>query len=207
MAKKKKDKISSLYDENGRWVQERNRIKGAIRRAFRLFPQMKDVLEESRVELPPKLKKDGSPGKKNRVRYKCAICGELFQKMTGRSSNVQCDHINPVVPLWKKEKDMTYDELVERICCKKENLQVVCSVPMKRNEGLPSCHKKKTDEENWIRRELAKDMDYETLKIKHKVGLMDNLIKIYKKKYKKYLKEKKTKRGKKWNNTKNWLTT
>jgi hypothetical protein len=147
-SKSKKDE----YDKNGHWVQERNRIKGAIRRVFRLFPQMKDVLNEARVELPPALKKDGTPGKRPQVRFKCAVCNELFSR-----KNVQVDHIEPVVPLHKSEAQMSYDEIVRGICCSRENLQVVCSTPMKRNGGKPSCHKIKTDEENYVRKRLQED--------------------------------------------------
>ena len=144
---KKKDK--PLYDENGRWVEERGRVKGAVRRTFRLSPQMKEILQAARVELPPALKKDGTPGKKNRVRYRCAMCGELFSQ-----KNVNVDHISTVVPLWKREKDMTYDEIVRGVFCEKSNLQVLCSTPLVRNEGKSSCHKKKTDEEKYIRKKL-----------------------------------------------------
>ena len=110
MAKRKKEEPRSLknshteYDEEGNWKQERNRIKGALRQAFRMSPQMWETLQRARVELPPALKKDGTPGKRPRVRYKCAICGELFQQKF-----VQVDHKTPVVPLHKTEADMTFD--------------------------------------------------------------------------------------------------
>lgn len=145
---KKKDK--PLYDENGRWVEERGRIKGAMRRTFRMSPQMKEALQAARVELPPALKKDGTPGKKPQVRYRCAICNELFPQKF-----VQVDHIDPVVPLNKKEEDMSYDDMARGIFCPVSNLQVVCSTPLKYNDGKHSCHKKKTDEENWKRRYIA----------------------------------------------------
>lgn len=152
MSLKKSKSKKEEYDENGHWVQERNRIKGAVRRVFRLFPQMKDVLNEARVELPPLLKKDGTPGKRNQVRFKCAECGELFSR-----KNVQVDHKVPVVPLDRAEADMTYGDLVRGICCNKDNLQVVCSTPLKRSGGIPSCHKIKTDEENFMRKKLQID--------------------------------------------------
>lgn len=137
---------TSPYDKNGRWVEEKGRVKGAIRRIFRLSPQMKETLDAARVELPPAIKKDGNPGKRNQVRYRCAICNNLFPQ-----KHVQVDHIDPVVPLWKTEAEMGYDELVRNIMCKKENLQVVCSTPIKVNNGKPSCHRLKTNEENFIR--------------------------------------------------------
>lgn len=179
MSRKSKSKKEE-YDENGHWVQERNRIKGAIRRVFRLFPQMKEVLDEARVELPPALKKDGKPGKKPQVRFKCAECGELFSR-----KNVQVDHIDPVVPLDKAEADMTYDEIVRGICCNKENLQVVCSTPLKRNNGKPSCHKIKTDEENFIRKKLNSG-EYDSLMI--------NRIEVIKDEFQYYLEEKEEQR-------------
>ena len=147
MAKKEK----SPYDANGRWVEERARVKGAIRRVFRLSPQMKEVLQSARVELPPALKKDGTPGARNQVRYRCACCGGLFSQ-----KHVQVDHIEPVVPLWMSEVDMTYDDIVRGVICDKSNLQVVCSTPLKLNGGKPSCHRLKTNEENFIRDYLAK---------------------------------------------------
>lgn len=139
-------KEKSLYDQNGHWVEEKTRIKGAIRRVFRLSPQMKETLQAARVELPPALKKDGTPGKKNQVRYRCAYCKSLFSQ-----ANVQVDHIDTVVPFHKKESEMTVDELARGIFCNKKNLQVLCSTPMKKNGNKPSCHRIKTNEENFIR--------------------------------------------------------
>lgn len=181
----KKQVSKSLYDANGRWVEERGRIKGAIRRAFRLSPQMKEVLQAARVELPPKLKKDGEPGKKNQVRYTCAICKNLFAQ-----TNVQVDHIEPVVPLWKPEAEMSYDEIVRGVFCKLDNLQVICSTPMKRNNGEPSCHKLKTDKENFIRDELKK-----VLNLKDHTGeQIDLLIVDISAKYQVYYEEREAKR-------------
>ena len=177
----KKDK--KLYDENGRWVEERGRIKGAIRRAFRLSPQMKEVLQAARVELPPALKKDGTPGKRPQVRYKCAICGELWSQ-----KNVNVDHIYTVVPLWKAEVEMTYDEVVRGVFCDKNNLQVLCSIAMKRNDGKSSCHKKKTDEENWVRRELQKRREEWIVTVKSHEDLLAS-IEDLKKEYQKHLRE------------------
>lgn len=174
MASKKE---KPLYDSNGRWVEERGRIKGAIRRAFRLSPQMKEVLKKARVELPPALKKDGEPGKKNQVRYTCAICGQLFSQ-----KNVQVDHIEPVVPLWKKESAMSYDDIVRGVFCKLDNLQVICSTPMKRNNGMPSCHKIKTDEENYVRDRLQEV----SCLLDHTGEEIDTLIVKFKEKYKIY---------------------
>lgn len=145
MAKEKKE--PKIYDSNGRWVEERGRIKGAIRRTFRLHPAMREILNAARVELPPALKKDGTPSKKNQVRFRCAMCNQLYP-----SKWVQVDHIIPAIRLHKKESEISYDEMVRGIFCKPENLQVLCSTPIKfLPKGNQSCHRIKTNEENFIR--------------------------------------------------------
>ena len=181
--KRSLDNVHEEYDENGRWNQERNRVKGALRQSFRMSPQMWETLQRARHELPPALKKDGTPGKRPQVRYKCAICGGMFMQ-----KYVQVDHIDPVVPLYKTEADMTYDEMAERIFSAKDNLQVVCSTPLKHNNGKPSCHKIKSDEENYIR----KNIDYS----EYKSGDWDLLDKIeeLKEKFEEYQIEKEQKR-------------
>lgn len=181
-------KNKAIYDANGHWVEERGRIKGAIRRAFRLSPQMREVLNQARVELPPKIKKDGEPGKKNQVRYTCSVCKGLFSQ-----NNVQVDHINPVVPLWMPELEMSYDEIVRGVFCKLNNLQVICSTPMKQNNGNPSCHKIKTDEENFIRDELKRVPCLRN----HTGEEMDDLILEIKIKYKAYVEEREAKKREK----------
>lgn len=177
------ENVHKEYDENGRWNQERNRVKGALRQSFRMSPQMWETLQRARHELPPALKKDGTPGKRPQVRYKCAICGGMFMQ-----KYVQVDHIDPVVPLYKVEADMTYDEMAERIFCGKDNLQVVCSTPLSKNGGKPSCHKIKSDEENFIRKQIVKEgwkaNEYE----------LEDRIKEIKEEFKDYLKEKEEKR-------------
>lgn len=168
---KKTKKQSPLYDKDGHWVEERGRIKGAIRRTFRLHPAMKDLLQEARVELPPKTLKDGSVGKKNQIRYKCASCGELFSQ-----KNVQVDHIDTVVPLDKAESEMPFGEwlttIARGIFCKKENLQVLCSTKKKDlPAGKYSCHAQKSNRENYIRDEFKRMKENSTASIyKHLDG-------------------------------------
>ena len=174
-AKRSLENVHTEYDEHGNWNQEQNRIKGALRQAFRMSPQMWESLQEARVELPPKLKKDGSPGKAKQVRYRCAICEGLFQRKF-----VQVDHIEPVVPLHKVEANMTKDEIARGIFCKRENLQVVCSTPLKKNNGNSSCHKIKTDEENFIRKKLqiCGTLSIDKLKEEFKQHLIDKEIEV-----------------------------
>lgn len=177
------ENVHKEYDENGHWNQERNRVKGALRQSFRMSPQMWETLQRARYELPPALKKDGTPGKRPQVRYECAICGGMFMQ-----KYVQVDHIEPVVPLHKVEAEMTYDEMAERIFCPKSNLQVVCSTPLSKNNGKPSCHKIKSDEENYIRKQIVKEgwkaNEYE----------LEDRIEEVKEEFKDYLKEKEEKR-------------
>lgn len=130
-------------------IVKKRLIKGGIRRVFRQSIEMRVVLQSARVELPPKTLKDGSTGKKNQIRYKCAVCGELFSQ-----KDVAVDHIEPVIPLHKSEEELTIDEMAYRIWCDIDNLQVVCNTTLKKNNGIPSCHKIKTDEENFIRKRL-----------------------------------------------------
>jgi len=157
---KSKKKEAPLYDENGRWVEEKGRWTGALRRCYRLHPDFKKCIQDGRVELPPKTLKDGSTGKKNQVRYKCADCGELFSQ-----KNVQVDHKNPVCPTWMRDSDMSLDCKARRIFCRLNNLQVLCSTPKKLLEkGKASCHGKKSNQEKFIRakwKELAEKNNVE----------------------------------------------
>lgn len=187
MTKKKTNKaLKPIYDENGRWVEERGRIKGAIRRAFRLSPQMRETLEAVRKEIIV-YKKNGTPAKKPGVRYQCAICKKWFMK-----TQVQIDHIEPVISLYSSEESMTYDDLVRSIFCDISNLQVVCSIPMKKNNNLPSCHKLKTDRENYIRKRFKQENGFNSMT--GNPMFITSRINRYTKEYVKYLTEKEQKK-------------
>jgi hypothetical protein len=190
-SKSKKDK--PLYDENGKWVDQDNRVLSGIRRAYRLSPQMQETLKAARVELPPEPLKNGKPGKRVRVRFKCAACGGLFPQKTGKTTNIQVDHIEPATPLWTSIKEMTWDEVVKGIFCGVENLQVLCSVPIKKNGGLPSCHAKKSAEENWIRKEIKKLMESDNL-FDRLPEVRQRKVEEFKEDFKQYLIEKEEKR-------------
>lgn len=139
--------VSDLTEE------EKRALKGAIRRAFRQSARMKAVLNAARVELPPALKKDGTPGARNQVRFRCNVCKGLFP---GKWTAV--DHILPVVPLDRKESDMTPNDLVDGIYAKECNLQAICATPIKSlPKGQKSCHALKTAEENFVRRGIASE--------------------------------------------------
>ncbi len=124
-------------------------IKSLIRRSFRRSPQFIECLKRVRHELPPPPLKNGQPSRKKSVRYQCEVCKELFQQ-----KYTQVDHIEVAIPLDREEIDLSYDEMVQSICCGIENLQAICSTPMKDNNGNPSCHRLKTNKENFIRRHI-----------------------------------------------------
>jgi hypothetical protein len=189
--KKVKKKKIDIFDEHGNWVEERNRWIGALRRSFRVHPFMKDVLTNARVELPPKILKNGTQGKKNQIRYKCAICNKLFSQ-----KHTQVDHRDPVVPLFLKSAEMLLDTIARRIYCKKENLQVLCSTPLKLlPKGTRSCHAIKTDEENFLREKWDKKLDSEGIydiidkELLHKIQGKE-LENIWKNEYQEHLSEK-----------------
>lgn len=54
-----------------------------------------------------------------------------------KSNEVQIDHIEPIVPIGKKQADMTIDEYVSRLFCSADNLQCMCH----------ECHLEKSKEE------------------------------------------------------------
>lgn len=179
----KKDKPP--YDERGYWVEERGRIKGALRKAFRLSPHINDIMQEARVELPALPTKDGKPGKRKRIRYRCAHCGGLFQETMKKKRCVQVDHIEPVIPLWMPEMSMPDREWIwtvfRGIFCKKDNLQVLCSIPKTLNDGKSSCHNIKTQQENYVRRTIAKCPKQKIMDTRGEV--LDRYVSMLKKRY------------------------
>jgi len=103
------------------------------RHSFSWKPR-KDAMKKYRVELPPKLKKDGTPGKKPQVRYRCNHCSEVF-----KTADIVLDHVIPVVEPkigWKN-----WDAFIESLFCDEAGFQVLCN----------PCHDEKTHEENEIR--------------------------------------------------------
>lgn len=143
MANKKTKKKAQIIIENGKpvWPAMKNQIKGAIRRIFRLSPWMQLTLQKARVE-KSRVLKNGQISSRPDVYYQCAMCKNYFKR-----NEVQVDHIDPVIPFGKTIQDMSYDEIVERIFCRLDNLQVLCK----------SCHAKKTKLEKKQVNKKAKD--------------------------------------------------
>lgn len=91
--------------------------------------------------------------------YKCMLCD--YKVYTGASQKnyealleeypnlvrgskskcLQTDHIDPIVPYDSTTKEMSLDDLLPRIYCHEDNLQVLCK----------QCHKEKTAKEKTIR--------------------------------------------------------
>lgn len=127
---------------SGTWTEAKFRsfIKGNLRRATQKWKPIQDCLKEARVE---------------RGMYLCAGCNEtvpatIKDDSGKRVKNIHVDHINPIIDPavgWT-----SYDDMIERMFCEKENLQALCE----------PCHKKKTDEEKAIAKERRSNIEEET---------------------------------------------
>jgi len=106
-------------------------IMSAIKRCFSRSPTHKAAMDAAKCA-----RKKGPRGG---ARYRCAKCRKDFS-----AKEVQVDHIQMVVPLGTLSKDMSWDELVNRIFCSEDNLQILCT----------KCHTKKSKEENAERRAI-----------------------------------------------------
>lgn len=145
----------SEYNAQGRWIKEKPLLKGAVRKIFTRSPQYQEALKRVRVVLPPENKKDGTLKKVAPVRYRCESCNELFQLVKNKKTLIQIDHINPVIAFNKTLEDLSVEEIFYNIICSLDNLQALCAVPKKMNDGKDSCHHKKTKEENFIRKKIT----------------------------------------------------
>lgn len=115
--------------------KERGLIKGALRRVFSRSELRQSVVQESKVEITnperPRVKKWSL----------CSLC-----KNPTATYQIEVDHLSPVIPLDKTLEIMSWDELIDRIWCPKENLQGICK----------DCHKLKTKLEAKQRRSNKK---------------------------------------------------
>lgn len=111
---------------DGQWTEARFRsfIRSQLRAATMRWGPIATSLKGARV---------------GRGEYLCAECKQIVPATTKvggrRVKNVHVDHILPIV-----DPDVgfvSYDELVERMFCEKDNLQVLCT----------ECHTVKTDDE------------------------------------------------------------
>jgi 5-methylcytosine-specific restriction endonuclease McrA len=116
-------------------VKEWNLLKGAIRRVFSRSDLRRQALQRTLIDF-----KDPNRPRVTKWSW-CQECGLIEP-----TYKMDVDHIVPVIPLDSSMKDMSLDELVDRIWCSIEGLRVLCK----------SCHDDKTAIENKVRREFKK---------------------------------------------------
>lgn len=100
-------------------------IMSVLRSGTRRWPPKWDALESAKTD-----KKTNPKTGRLAQFYKCASCDNEFT-----SKEIEVDHIEPVVP---STGFVSWDNVIERLFCEQENLQVLCT----------PCHKKKSKEEN-----------------------------------------------------------
>lgn len=105
------------------WTEARRKafVISVLRSGMRRFPNKYKALASACVGV--RLNKSSGRQAKH---YKCAKCRKLYP-----SSNVQVDHIIPVVG---PEGFTSFDTYIDRLFCSEDNLQVLCK----------PCHLKKS---------------------------------------------------------------
>lgn len=100
-----------------------------LRRISLQWPPKNQAKQLARVEGDFKLKKDGTPGKRRHISYRCNICKDLFPP-----SEVDLDHKEPIIP---KSGFDSWDGVIGRLFCDADGFQVLCK----------SCHFLKSQDE------------------------------------------------------------
>jgi hypothetical protein len=135
MASKKR----GLTPENLTKLQKQYLIP-KLRQITRYWPYNNETRKQSKTKVQIGTYKNGKPKYKNK--YKCAKCGELFDK-------IAIDHKDPVIPI--DSNGITWDDYINRLFCDTSNLQSLCNYPGEQN-GRKSCHAIKTENEQIQRR-------------------------------------------------------
>jgi 5-methylcytosine-specific restriction endonuclease McrA len=127
--------VSRLADNPRITAKERNLIKGALRRVFARSDLRRQALEKTIVQ--------HSDPARPRVKTwcRCPECHAFKAK-----SEMQVDHVEPIVPLLDALEEMSADDLVNRIWCAPENLRAICE----------DCHDAKTKAERKVRDEARR---------------------------------------------------
>lgn len=116
--------------------KEQGLIKGALRRVFARSELRIQVLKTNTVV-------HADPDRVRVTRWGwCNECGCIEA-----AYKLQIDHKDPVIPIDKALDDFTWDEVVDRIWCDKENLIPLCL----------ECHRRKTKVENKERRKYKNE--------------------------------------------------
>lgn len=87
-----------------------------LRSISRRWPQKNEALNNAKVVVDVGYYQNGNP--KTKIMYKCANCGDLFDK-----TEVDVDHIIPVANLDGFEN---WDKYINAMFCPADNLQVLC---------------------------------------------------------------------------------
>jgi len=80
-------------------------------------------------------------GPRGGKQYVCAQCLKTFGQ-----GGIQVDHIEPVIPVNKRAREMSWDLIINRLFCVVGNLQVLCK----------KCHKIKSEVEREQRKNYRK---------------------------------------------------
>lgn len=125
--KSQRSKLSTTTSVVESWTPARVKafITSTLRAGYRKWPPKYETLKEASVG-----KKLNKATKRMAEHYVCADCKKEYP---GKEVNV--DHIEPCVS--PVDGFVSWDVFIERLFCKKDNLQVLCS----------DCHTKKTNEE------------------------------------------------------------
>jgi len=102
-----------------------NNIRGALRQSYHMSEHYRSFLELHRLEIP-RFKKNGERYKRDRVKYACEECKELFS-----STQIDVDH---KIPLGSFKSLDEIEAFIKRLYCDYENLQILCEY----------CHRHKT---------------------------------------------------------------
>jgi hypothetical protein len=121
----------------GEWTEAKfnSFIKSALRAASRRWPPKYETLNDAYVDRRTNVK-SGKLAK----HYLCAKCGGFFP-----AADVQVDHIEAVID--PTVGFVSWDEVIARMFCEKDGLQVLCTC----------CHKIKTGEEKALAKERRND--------------------------------------------------
>lgn len=128
--------------------------RGAWRRIFARSPVCLEILKEGKRYVP-KYNKDGKRSKKDAVEYHCQVCNKWVKGSIKGKSNIQVDHIIPVID--EKVGFVDWNVFHVRLFCDKKNLQRICSPD----------HKVKTQ---------AERMRRNTIKYNRELDIIEELI-------------------------------
>lgn len=112
--------------------KDRGLIKGAVRRAFSRSDLRRQVLEASKDPIHTDLTRP-----RVKTWYKCEHCKQHFA-----GYQMQVDHKTPIIPVESALEHMSWDDVINRTWCDRNNLQSLCL----------SCHDIKSKDERALRK-------------------------------------------------------